>query len=63
MRRASRGNEFADLYEPGQTEMEKLRARLLLKNLIHPEALGEKFQVLIQYKGIAAARLTGLSSY
>ena len=26
-----RGNEFADLYEPGQTEMEKLRARLLLK--------------------------------
>ena len=37
-----RGNEFADLYEPGQTEMEKLRARLLLKNLIHPEGLGRK---------------------
>jgi SAM-dependent MidA family methyltransferase len=58
-----RGNEFADLYEPGQTEMEKLRARLLLKNLIHPEGLGEKFQVLIQHKGIAAPRLTGLSGY
>jgi len=58
-----RGNEFADLYELGQTEMEKLRARLLLKNLIHPEGMGEKFQVLIQQKGIAAAQLTGLSGY
>jgi SAM-dependent MidA family methyltransferase len=58
-----RGNEFADLYEPGQTEMEKLRARLLLKNLIHPEGLGEKFQVLIQHKGITAPQLTGLSGY
>ena len=47
-----RANEFGDLYEPGQTEVEKLRARLLLKNLIHPEGLGEKFQVLIQHKGI-----------
>ena len=58
-----RNNEFADLYELGQTEMEKLRARLLLKNLIHPEGLGEKFQVLIQHKGITEPRLTGLSGY
>jgi SAM-dependent MidA family methyltransferase len=58
-----RGNEFADLYEPGQSETEKLHVRLLLKNLIHPEGLGEKFQVLIQHKGIAAPRLTGLSGY
>ena len=58
-----RGNEFADLFEFGQTEVEKLRARLLLKNLIHPEGLGEKFQVLVQHKGIAAPRLTGLSGY
>ena len=58
-----RGNEFADLYEPGQSEVEKLRARLLLKNLIHPEGMGEKFQVLIQHKGITAPRLTGLSGY
>jgi SAM-dependent MidA family methyltransferase len=58
-----RGNEFVDLYEPAQMEIEKLRARLLLKNLIHPEGLGEKFQVLIQHKGIAAPRLTGLSGY
>jgi SAM-dependent MidA family methyltransferase len=58
-----RGNEFADLYETGQTEMEKLRARLLLKNLIHPEGLGEKFQVMIQHKGVVAPRLTGLSGF
>ena len=58
-----RGNEFADLYEPGQSEVEKLRARLLLKNLIHPEGMGEKFQVLIQHKGIVVPRLTGLSGY
>jgi SAM-dependent MidA family methyltransferase len=58
-----RANEFADLYEPGQSEVERLRARLLLKNLIHPEGLGEKFQVLIQHKGIENPRLTGLSGY
>jgi SAM-dependent MidA family methyltransferase len=58
-----RGNEFADLYEANQSEMEKLRARLLLKNLIHPEGLGEKFQVMIQHKGIEAPRITGLSGY
>jgi SAM-dependent MidA family methyltransferase len=56
-----RGNEFGDLYEPGQSEVEKLRARLLLKNLIHSEGLGETFQVLVQHKGIEAPRLTGLS--
>jgi SAM-dependent MidA family methyltransferase len=58
-----RANEFEDLYEPGQSEVEKLRARLSLKNLIHPEGLGEKFQVLIQHKGIENPRLTGLSGY
>jgi SAM-dependent MidA family methyltransferase len=58
-----RANEFADLYEPGQSEIEKLRARLLLKNLIHPEGLGEKFQVLIQRKGVESAPLTGLAGY
>jgi SAM-dependent MidA family methyltransferase len=58
-----RANEFADLYEPGQSEIEKLRARLLLKNLIHPEGLGEKFQVLIQRKGVGSVPLTGLAGY
>ena len=58
-----KANEFADLYEPGQSEVDKLRARLSLKNLIHPEGLGEKFQVLIQHKGIGDPQLTGLSGY
>jgi len=58
-----RGNEFGDLYEAGESELEKLRARLLLKNLIHPEGLGEKFQVLIQHKGIVNPQLTGLAGY
>lgn len=43
-------NEFADLYEPGQTEAEQVRARLQLKTLIHPEGMGERFQVLVQRK-------------
>ena len=55
-----RGNEFADLYEEGQSEVERLRARLLLKNLIHPEGMGETFQVFIQYKGVETPLLTGL---
>lgn len=53
-------NEFADLYNEGQSETDRLRARLLLKNLIHPEGMGETFRVLIQHKGIAAPRLSGL---
>jgi SAM-dependent MidA family methyltransferase len=44
------GNEFADLYDPGQTEAEQVRARLQLKTLVHPEGMGERFQVLIQRK-------------
>ena len=55
-----RGNEFADLYDPGQSEAGRIRARLLLKNLIFPEGMGETFQVFIQHKGIEAPRLTGL---
>ncbi len=58
-----RANEFADLYDQGQSETDKLRARLLLKNLINPEGLGEKFQVLIQHKGIEFPKLTGLAGY
>jgi SAM-dependent MidA family methyltransferase len=46
-------NEFADLYDPGQTEAEHIRARLQLKTLIHPEGMGERFQVLVQRKGMA----------
>ena len=55
------GNEFADLYDEGQGEAEGTKARLQLKTLIHPEGMGERFQVLIQQKGASGARLTGLS--
>lgn len=44
-------NKFADLYDSGQTEAEQVRARLQLKTLIHPEGMGERFQVLLQRKG------------
>jgi len=46
-------NEFADLYDPGQSEADRMRARLQLKTLIHPEGMGERFQVLVQRKGCA----------
>lgn len=45
-------NEFADLYDPGQSEGDQVRARLQLKTLIHPEGMGERFQVLVQHKGV-----------
>ena len=54
------GNEFADLYDAGQNEREKLQARLKLKRLIHPEGMGTIFKVLIQHRGLAAPQLTGL---
>jgi len=57
-----RANEFADLYDEGQSESEKVRARLLLKNLIHPEGMGESFQVFLQHKGMDRPRLTGLET-
>jgi SAM-dependent MidA family methyltransferase len=44
-------NEFVDLYDPGQTEVAQVRARLQLKTLIHPEGMGERFQVMLQRKG------------
>ena len=53
-------NEFADLYDEGQTEADRTKARLQLKTLIYPEGMGERFQVLIQQKGDVSGRLTGL---
>ena len=52
-----RPNEFADLYDEGQTEAEQIRARLQLKTLIHPEGMGERFQVLIQRKAVVSSQL------
>jgi len=56
-------NEFADLYDEGMGETERVRARLQLKTLIFPEGMGERFQVLVQEKGVGAAQLTGLSQF
>jgi SAM-dependent MidA family methyltransferase len=56
-----RGNQFADLYDHGANQLERLRARLLLKSLIHPEAMGETFQVFVQQKGVGQSNLTGLA--
>jgi SAM-dependent MidA family methyltransferase len=53
-------NEFADLHDDGEPEMDRVRARLQLKTLIHPEGMGERFQVLIQQKGVSG-ELTGLA--
>lgn len=54
-------NAFADLYDEGQSEAEQVRGRLQLKTLIHPEGMGERFQVLIQRKGDVSGQLTGLA--
>ncbi len=53
-----KGNDFADLYDEGMNEIERTRARLQLKTLIYPEGMGERFQVLVQQKGVATAGLT-----
>ncbi len=58
----ARGNDFADLCDETTSETERLRSRLLLKNLIHPEGMGETFQVFIQHKGIERPRLAGLEA-
>ncbi len=55
-----RGNDFADLCEPGESETVRLKSRLQLKTLIYPEGMGETFSVLVQHKGVADPRLTGL---
>ena len=60
------GNELADLYVGGESEEEKLQARLKLKRLIFPGdaegpgGMGTVFKVLIQHRGMRAPKLTGL---
>jgi len=53
-------NQFADVSDPGQTELEMLNARLKLKRLISPEGMGNIFKVLIQQRAVPEAELTGL---
>ena len=55
------GNDFADLYDEGMSESERVKARLQLKTLIFPEGMGERFQVMVQEKNVGECRLTGLS--
>ncbi len=57
-----RENEFADLYDEGMSETERVRARLQLKTLIFPEGMGERFQVLVQEKGVSGA-VQGLQAF
>ena len=52
-------NQFADVYDPGQTELEMLQARLRLKRLISPEGMGNIFKVLVQHRGVSMTELTG----
>jgi SAM-dependent MidA family methyltransferase len=52
-------NQFADVYDPGQTELEMLQARLKLKRLISPEGMGNIFKVLVQRRGVPGTELTG----
>jgi SAM-dependent MidA family methyltransferase len=56
----ARKSNLADLELAGAGESERARARLLFKTLIHPEGMGETFQVMVQQKGIESARLSGL---
>lgn len=56
-----RTNEFADLYDQGMNETDRVRARLKLKSLIYPEGMGETFSVLVQQKNVSeGVKLAGL---
>jgi len=55
-----KGNEFADLYAPHASDLERYQARLRLKQLIYPEGMGEIFRILVQGKRVGPVRLTGL---
>ncbi len=57
------GNEFADLYDEGMSETARVRSRLQLKTLIFPEGMGERFQVLLQQKGVDGVKLKGLAAF
>lgn len=59
-------SQFSDLYDEGQSEVEKLQARLKLKRLIFPgepdgtSGMGTIFKVLVQHRDVDTPRLTGL---
>jgi SAM-dependent MidA family methyltransferase len=53
-------NQFEDVYDPGQSESERLLARLKLKRLFYPVGMGGIFKVLIQHRGALKPELLGL---
>lgn len=55
----ARHSNFEDIELPDASESERVRARLLFKTLIHPEGMGETFQVFAQQKAMAGAELSG----
>jgi SAM-dependent MidA family methyltransferase len=55
----ARRTQLADLNAEGASEQEQTRSRLLFKTLIHPEGMGEAFQVFAQHKRIESPRLAG----
>ncbi|HXZ13165.1 MAG TPA: SAM-dependent methyltransferase [Candidatus Sulfotelmatobacter sp.] len=55
----ARRSGFSDVDFEGKDEPGQTRARLLFKTLIHPEGMGETFQVFAQRKGIEACTLAG----
>jgi len=55
----ARKSRMADLEDENLSEQERTRRRLLFKTLIHPEGMGETFQVFAQHKGIEAPLLSG----
>jgi SAM-dependent MidA family methyltransferase len=59
----ARATDFADLVDAGWSELEKTRGRLSFQNLVNPEGMGETFRVMIQRKGIEAARLVGFGDF
>jgi len=54
---------FGDLYDPGQTALQQLDARLKLKRLIHPEGMGAIFKVFLQYRGPRDGSSLGLAGF
>lgn len=59
----ARASGLVELLESQSGDSQQRAARLQLKQLIHPEGMGEAFKVLIQAKGVAAASLSGLQSF
>jgi SAM-dependent MidA family methyltransferase len=55
----ARAGNFEDVEMPEMSEAQRTRARLLFKTLIHPEGMGETFQVTVQHKGIESPQLLG----